>query len=204
MINTDGERRDSDLGSDDGLRGTALTYGPELRAYATRKLGSRSLAEDLVQETFLPRVASRRPLRCDTRDDSAWLFAILRNLIIDFARTQARRMTMSPVTSDATTSDDSDAVVGSLVLHDAFRQLVRSTVKSSTTDTFASALTKRSHNCSGHRSAPSTAGSSMPAKRSDTRSRTPDSRHRRQIQTTERPSTLRDVSEFSSPACLQR
>ena len=123
MINTDGERRDSDLGSDDGLRRVALTYGPELRAYATRKLGSRSLAEDLVQETFLRawRAADRfDATRGTTR---AWLFAILRNLIIDFARTQARRMTMSPVTSDATTSDDSDAVVGSLVLHDAFRQL---------------------------------------------------------------------------------
>ena len=54
---------------------------------------------------------------------ATWLFAILRNVIIDFARTQARRMSMSPVASDATTSDDSDAVVGSLVLHDAFRQL---------------------------------------------------------------------------------
>jgi RNA polymerase sigma-70 factor (ECF subfamily) len=123
MMNTAGGRRDIDLASDDGLRRAALIHGSELRAYAAGKLGSRSLAEDLVQETFLRawRAADRfDPTRGTTR---TWLFAILRNVIIDFARTQARRMAMSPVAGDATTSDASDAVVGSLVLHDAFRQL---------------------------------------------------------------------------------
>ena len=123
MINTASGRRDIDFASDDGLRRAALIYGSELRAYAAGRLGSRSLAEDLVQETFLRawRAADRfDPTRGTTR---TWLFAILRNAIIDFARTRARRMSMTPVTGDATTSDDSDAVVGSLVLHDAVRQL---------------------------------------------------------------------------------
>jgi len=123
MLKTVGEGRDIDLASDDGLRRAALIYGSELRGYAARRLGSRSLAEDLVQETFLRawRAADRfDATRGTTR---AWLFAILRNAIIDFARTKARLMSMSPVAGDRTTSDNSDAVVGCLVLHDAFRQL---------------------------------------------------------------------------------
>jgi RNA polymerase sigma-70 factor (ECF subfamily) len=123
MLNTAGERPDINLASDDGLRRAALAYGSELRAYAARRLGSRSVAEDLVQETFL------RAWRAADRFDATrgttrmWLFGILRNVVIDFARTQARRRSMSPDAGDATTADDSDAVVGSLALHDAFRQL---------------------------------------------------------------------------------
>jgi RNA polymerase sigma-70 factor, ECF subfamily len=123
MMNTVGERPDIDLASDDGLRRAWLIYGSELRGYAARRLGSRSLAEDLVQETFLRAWRAADHFDATRGTTRAWLFAILRNAIIDFARTQARRMTMTEVVGDAVTSDDSDAVVGSLVLHDAFRQL---------------------------------------------------------------------------------
>jgi len=123
MMNTASETCAIDFASDDGLRRAALAYGSELRGYAARRLGSRTLAEDLVQETFLR--AWRAADRFDTTQGTAraWLFAILRNVVIDFARTQARRRTMSAAAAEASTPDASDAVVRSLALHDAFRQL---------------------------------------------------------------------------------
>jgi RNA polymerase sigma-70 factor (ECF subfamily) len=115
--------RDTDLSSEDGLRRAALTYGPELRAYASRRLRNCTLAEDLVQETFL-RAWRASELFDETRGTTrAWLFAILRNVIVDFARARARRPHTSTIRRDTEATDDADAVVRSLAVHDALRHL---------------------------------------------------------------------------------
>ena len=65
--------------------------GPELRSFAARRLGSWGAAEDVVQETML------RAWRKADHFDSArgtlrgWLYGILRNLLVDVARSAASR-----------------------------------------------------------------------------------------------------------------
>jgi RNA polymerase sigma-70 factor (ECF subfamily) len=79
------------LASDDGVRAVYAAHGPELYRFAFRSLGDRGLAEEAVQETFL-----RAWQAADRFDDSlgslrTWLFAILRNVVIDLSRARAVR-----------------------------------------------------------------------------------------------------------------
>src|SRR5262249_46318508 len=110
-------------GTDCGMRHAALAYGPELRAFAMRRLRSRALAEDIVQETLLRawRSADRfDPTRGTMR---AWLYSILRNLLVDLARAQAVRPQTQPIVSEVTAPDEVEALVGSLTLAAALRKL---------------------------------------------------------------------------------
>ncbi len=61
-------------------------HGPSLLAYLQRRCGSRQLAEDVLQETFVS--AMQRPERVrEARSPRAWLFVIARNLLAtDFRR----------------------------------------------------------------------------------------------------------------------
>jgi RNA polymerase sigma-70 factor, ECF subfamily len=90
-------RRDSrtqaegtDLSCDPGLRTAWSAHANELYGYARRALGDAGAAEEALQETFLRawRAADRydpsRPLR-------PWLFAILRNVVVDEARSRGLR-----------------------------------------------------------------------------------------------------------------
>lgn len=85
----------SDLGHDDGLREAWRGHADELYGYACRALGDPGAAEEALQETFVRawRAAARydgeRPLR-------PWLFAILRNVVVD----EARRRGTRPVPQD--------------------------------------------------------------------------------------------------------
>lgn len=75
---------------DAALRAAYDAHGPELYRFARRSLGDAGLAEDAVQETFLRAwraSATYDPARSSQR---TWLFAILRNVVIDLAR--ARRV----------------------------------------------------------------------------------------------------------------
>ena len=67
-------------------------YSGELFGFATRSLGDRGLAEEAVQETFLR--AWRAGERFDPELGSlrTWLFAILRNVVIDLSRRRAARI----------------------------------------------------------------------------------------------------------------
>ena len=83
---------------DDALRAVYDAHGPELYRFARRSLGDAALAEDAVQETFLRAwraSASYDPARASQR---TWLFAILRNVVIDLAR--ARRVRPPLATGD--------------------------------------------------------------------------------------------------------
>jgi len=66
-------------------------HAAELYGFAVRSLGDSGLAEEAVQETFLR--AWRAGDRFDPQIGSlrTWLFAILRNVVIDLSRARAAR-----------------------------------------------------------------------------------------------------------------
>lgn len=65
-------------------------YGDDLFRFALAKTGDRSLAEDLVQDTFLSVVKSNKSFRRES-SVSTWLFAILKHKVIDHYRRNGRR-----------------------------------------------------------------------------------------------------------------
>ena len=74
-----------------GVREAYAAHGGELFGFALRSLGDRGLAEEAVQETFIR--AWRAGSRFDPQLGSlrTWLFAILRNVVIDTGRARAAR-----------------------------------------------------------------------------------------------------------------
>jgi RNA polymerase sigma-70 factor, ECF subfamily len=79
------------LRTDDGVRSVYAAHGGELFRFARRALGDDGLAEEAVQETFVR--AWQAADRFDERLGSlrTWLFAILRNVVIDLSRARAVR-----------------------------------------------------------------------------------------------------------------
>ena len=73
------------------VREAYAAHSGELFGFAVRSLGDRGLAEEAVQETFLR--AWRAGDRFDPQIGSlrTWLFAILRNVVIDLGRARASR-----------------------------------------------------------------------------------------------------------------
>jgi RNA polymerase sigma-70 factor (ECF subfamily) len=83
------------LANDDGVRAVYAAHGPELYRFALRSLGDRGLAEEAVQETFV-----RAWQAADRFDDAlgslrTWLFAIIRNVVIDLSRARAVRPSLA-------------------------------------------------------------------------------------------------------------
>lgn len=74
-----------------GVREAYAAHAAELYGFAVRSLGDSGLAEEAVQETFLR--AWRAGDRFDPQIGSlrTWLFAILRNVVIDLGRARAIR-----------------------------------------------------------------------------------------------------------------
>jgi RNA polymerase sigma-70 factor (ECF subfamily) len=83
------------LGGERGVREAYAAHGGELYGFALRSLGDRGLAEEAVQETFIR--AWRAGSRFDPELGSlrTWLFAILRNVVIDAGRSRAARREVS-------------------------------------------------------------------------------------------------------------
>jgi RNA polymerase sigma-70 factor, ECF subfamily len=77
------------------VREAYAAHAAELYGFAVRSLGDSGLAEEAVQETFLR--AWRAGERFDPQIGSlrTWLFAILRNVVIDLGRARASRPTVS-------------------------------------------------------------------------------------------------------------
>jgi RNA polymerase sigma-70 factor, ECF subfamily len=73
------------------VREAYAAHAGELYGFAVRSLGDSGLAEEAVQETFLR--AWRAGERFDPEIGSlrTWLFAILRNVVIDLGRARAAR-----------------------------------------------------------------------------------------------------------------
>lgn len=79
------------LADEDGIRTAYAAHGSELYRFAARSLGDPGLAEEAVQETFVR--AWRASDRFDPEVGSlrTWLFAIIRNVVIDLHRARASR-----------------------------------------------------------------------------------------------------------------
>ncbi len=69
-------------------------FGDELYTWAFHKTRDESLAEDLIQDTFLVAFQSLEKFQ-QRSSPRTWLFSILNNKIIDYYRQQARHSTMS-------------------------------------------------------------------------------------------------------------
>lgn len=84
-----------ELSSEREVREAYAAHSGELYGFALRSLGDSGLAEEAVQETFVR--AWRAGERFDPRIASlrTWLFAILRNVVIDFGRARAARPKLS-------------------------------------------------------------------------------------------------------------
>jgi len=81
----------SALGEESGIREAYAAHSGELYGFALRSLSDSGLAEEAVQETFVR--AWRAGERFDPQIGSlrTWLFAILRNVVIDLSRARAAR-----------------------------------------------------------------------------------------------------------------
>jgi RNA polymerase sigma-70 factor (ECF subfamily) len=79
------------LSDERDVRAAYAAHAGELYGFALRSLGDSGLAEEAVQETFLR--AWRAGERFDPEIGSlrTWLFAILRNVVIDLGRSRATR-----------------------------------------------------------------------------------------------------------------
>jgi RNA polymerase sigma-70 factor (ECF subfamily) len=114
------------LGTDDGVRAVYAAYGGELLRFAQRSLGDRGLAEEAVQETFVRAWQARE--RFDERLGSlrTWLFAILRNVVIDLSRARAVRPPMAfdaETRIEPATDDELDAALAAWQVEEALRRL---------------------------------------------------------------------------------
>jgi RNA polymerase sigma-70 factor (ECF subfamily) len=80
------------------VREAYAAHSGELYGFAMRSLGDAGLAEEAVQETFLR--AWKAGDRYDPEIGSlrTWLFAILRNVVIDLGRARASRPRVGPET----------------------------------------------------------------------------------------------------------
>src|SRR5262245_2360396 len=90
------------LGTEDGVRAVYAAHGGELFRFAFRSLNDRGLAEEAVQETFV-----RAWQAADRFDETlgslrTWLFAIIRNVVIDLSRARSVR----PALALASSTDD--------------------------------------------------------------------------------------------------
>jgi RNA polymerase sigma-70 factor (ECF subfamily) len=101
-------------------------FVPELRRFAARRLGDWGNAEDAVQETLLRAWRSADqfdPARGTVR---AWLFTILRNLLVDMARARSRRpraTSLDDGTQTPAVADDIEALLTSVAVAAALREL---------------------------------------------------------------------------------
>jgi len=90
------------LSGERDVREAYAAHAGELYGFAARSLGDSGLAEEAVQETFLR--AWRAGERFDPQIGSlrTWLFAILRNVVIDLGRARASRPQLTEVEAEPT------------------------------------------------------------------------------------------------------
>jgi RNA polymerase sigma-70 factor, ECF subfamily len=100
-------------------------HGRALLAYATRLLGDRAAAEDVVQETLIRAWRHPDALTNGKGSTRGWLLTVTRNLVTDRARARAARpveVAESPATPPVE-RDHADAVVASVTVQEALGTL---------------------------------------------------------------------------------
>lgn len=69
-------------------------HGDALFGFAASRVRSRTIAQDLVQETFLAAIRAKSSF-AGRSSERAWLFGILRNKMTDYYRRQGRELSLS-------------------------------------------------------------------------------------------------------------
>jgi RNA polymerase sigma-70 factor (ECF subfamily) len=122
-------RSSSQLGDEVGIRAAYEAYGQEMYGFALRRCRDHHAAEEVVQEAFV------RAWRAADRYDAslgplrAWLYAILRNVIIDASRSadvRPRLATTQEAEQDPGASAEQaelDRALDGWVLEEALRRL---------------------------------------------------------------------------------
>jgi RNA polymerase sigma-70 factor (ECF subfamily) len=81
-----------------GIRAAYSAHAGEMYGFAVRSLNDPALAEEAVQETFVRAWRFNDRFDPDRGSVRAWLFAILRHVVIDLAR--SRRLWPEPTADD--------------------------------------------------------------------------------------------------------
>ena len=107
---------------DDAMRAAVNAYSGEMFGFAQRALGDRGLAEDAVQDTFVRAWKATRRFDPTLGSQRTWLFAILRNVIIDASRRRAvRPIVTAPIEQGI--EDQIDGLLRSWVIDEALNRL---------------------------------------------------------------------------------
>jgi len=100
-------------------------HGRAMLAYSARLTGDYSLAEDVVQEALVRAWRHLTDQAWDKSATRAWLFTVIRNLVIDRARARKARpieVGVTPMT-DPAERDHADRVVNSMLVIQALDSL---------------------------------------------------------------------------------
>lgn len=121
--------RSVSLADDQGLREAYQAHGAELYRYAVRALADQGAAEDAVQDTFVRAWRSADSYDEELSSLRVWLFAILRNVVIDHARKRSAKSWPQlaagpdlPASSD-TGPDPADQVLQTWLIEEGLRKL---------------------------------------------------------------------------------
>jgi RNA polymerase sigma-70 factor (ECF subfamily) len=100
-------------------------HGRAMLAYATRLTGDRSAAEDVVQEALVRAWRGRESLVEGRTSIRAWLFTVIRNLVVDgFRARNARPIEVAETPrTEPTERDHADRVVDSMLVFQALDSL---------------------------------------------------------------------------------
>ncbi len=114
---------------DEGMRTAVNAYSGEMFGFALRALGDRGQAEDAVQETFVRAWRATRRFDPALGSQRTWLFAILRNVLIDASRRRTERPVsidgpdVMDAAIDAAIEDQIDGLLRSWVIEEALNRL---------------------------------------------------------------------------------
>src|SRR6187551_938056 len=105
------------------VREAYAAHSGELYGFAVRSLGDSGLAEEAVQETFVR--AWRAGERFDPELGSlrTWLFAILRNVVIDLGRARAARPRVAEEGPEQASSDQLDQALLAWQIEEGLRRI---------------------------------------------------------------------------------
>ncbi len=112
------------------VRTAYAAHGAELYRYALRSLGDAGMAQDAVQETFLRAWKSADRYDPELASLRVWLFAIIRNVVVDLARRRSSASWARVSGDDDTVEraldpvpDDTDTVLNRWLVEEALRRL---------------------------------------------------------------------------------
>jgi RNA polymerase sigma-70 factor (ECF subfamily) len=107
------------------IRSLYAEHGRSLLAYATRLIGDRAAAEDVVQETLLRAWKHADDLSEGRGSVRGWLLTVARNIVTDRARARAARPAEVADVEDRppVEADHSESVVNTMVMLEALDQV---------------------------------------------------------------------------------